>query len=99
MAPHNGNGMDGKSPYEVYNENLVEKRVAHREVLRLFMLRTIKTLRVQRNGIRLFGKNFWSQELVEHQGKQVYERYNPNSIDTLYIYSASDYIFICEGYN
>lgn len=96
MAPHTGNGMDGKSPYEVYNENLVEKRVASREVLRLFMMRTTKTLSVQRNGVRLFGKNFWSQELVEHQGKQVYARYDPNSIDTLYIYSASDDIFICE---
>jgi len=99
MAPHSGSGMDGKSPYEVYHENLVEKRVAPKEVLRLFMMRTTQALKVQRNGVRLFGKNFWSPELIEHQGKQVYARYDPDSIDTLYIYSASDDIFICEAYN
>jgi len=99
MAPHTGNGMDGRSLYEVYHENLVEKRVAPREVLRLFMMRTTKALNVQRNGVRLFGKNFWSPELVEHQGKQVCARYDPDSIGTLNIYSASDDIFLCEAYN
>lgn len=99
MAPHEGNGMGGKSPYEVYHENLVEKRVAPREVLRLFMMRTTKVLKVQRNGIRLFGKYFWSPELIEYQGSQVYARYNPDFIDTIYIYSASDDIFLCEAYN
>ena len=63
------------------------------------MMRTTKALKAQRNGVRLFGKNFWSPEIIEHQGKQVYARYNPDSIDTLYIYNASDDIFICEVYN
>ena len=99
MAPHEGNGMDGKSPYEVYHENLAEKRVAPKEALRLFMMRTTRALKVQRNGIRLFDKYFWSPELIEYQRNQVYARYNPDSIDTIYIYSTSDDIFLCEAYN
>lgn len=99
MAPHSGNGMDGKSPYAVYHENLIEKRVAPKEILRLFMMRTTRELKVQRNGVRLFDKHFWSPELVEHQGKLVYARYNPDAIDMVYIYNASDDIFICEAYN
>ncbi|MFZ5986693.1 MAG: Mu transposase C-terminal domain-containing protein [Bacillota bacterium] len=99
MAPHEGNGMDDKSPYEVYHENLAEKRVAPKEVLRLFMMRTTRAIKVQRNGIRLFDKYYWSPELIEYQGRQVYARYNPDSIDMLYIYSSSDDIFLCEAYN
>ncbi len=99
MAPHEGNGMDNKSPYEVYHVNFVEKRVAPKEVLRVFMMRTTRAIKVQRNGIRLFDKYYWSPELIEYQGRQVYARYNPDSIDMLYIYSSSDDIFLCEAYN
>lgn len=54
-SPHQGEGMFGKSPRQVYEENLFERRTTTKDAMRLWLMRTTKPYTVQRNGIKIFG--------------------------------------------
>ena len=97
-SPHRGQGMDDKPPWEIYHEYLDEKRTVPKSILRMLFMRTTKPLTVHRNGIKLFDKYFYSTMLMEYLGKKVYARYNPDNIETVYIYNEKSDTFICEAY-
>ncbi|MCC5912211.1 MAG: Mu transposase C-terminal domain-containing protein [Clostridiaceae bacterium] len=95
--PHSGDGMFGKSPREVHEENLYELRQVTDDVLRLWLMRTTKPYTVQRNGIKILGSWYYSTDMVPLQKKKVFARYGIEDINTVYIYDEQD-VFLCMAY-
>lgn len=92
---HFGEGMDGKTRDDVYAECLVEKRMATTDELNLMMLRNSRTIKVNRNGLKLSinGKDlyFISADLLYHHfGEKVYYRYNPDDLKEVRVYDELD---------
>ena len=90
-----GEGMEGKSPDEIYAKYLYEQRVATPEELNLLMLRNSRMVTLQRNGVKLvlYGEEYWfrSDELAwNHLGEKVYFRYNPDDLHEVRVYNEDD---------
>lgn len=96
--PHSGQGMNNRSPREVFDELCKTKRTAPKELLDLSMMRTTRPLKVQRNGVWFFGRWYKSEELFSLQGQEVYARYDREDISRLYIFDKQD-LKICEAVN
>lgn len=90
-----GEGMEGKSPDEIYAKYLYEQRVATPEELNLLMLRNSRIVTLQRNGVKLvlYGEEYWfrSDELAwNHLGEKVYFRYNTDDLREVRVYNEDD---------
>lgn len=100
-APSKAEGMEGKSPDEIYAKYLYEQRTATPEQLNLLMLRNSRVIKVQRNGVKLvlYGEEYWfrSDELTyNHIGEKVYFRYNPDDLREVRVYNEADQ-FLCTA--
>ena len=96
---HSGEGMDGKSPMQVFNEGLAEitARRVNPESLKFMMHRTSEPRKVCQNGITINGKFYASPTLMDYQGREVYARFSPNS-KTVWIFSADKKeTYLCEA--
>ena len=100
---HEGAGMKGKCPDEVFAENIITKRALPKEKSDLMFMRYAKSntgmLKVGKNGITLtfYGKQlqYWNEELwKEHFGQNVYVRYNPEDLNSIRIYDEQKR-FLC----
>lgn len=92
---NNGYGMRGRSPNEVYRTTLVEVRKASKEVLDIMLLRSTRLQKVTRAGVKLkfYDKEifFISDEMIlNHQGEQVFVRYNPENLAEVRVYDSED---------
>ena len=81
--------------YEVYKATLVEVRKASKEVLDIMLLRSTRLQKVTRAGVKLkfYDKEvfFISDELIlNHQGEQVFVRYNPENLAEVRVYDSED---------
>jgi len=98
---HYGEGMDGRTPDQVYAACLIEQTVASTEQLNLMMLRNTRMQKVTRDGvyITLCGQKvpFNSTELnFYHLGRKVYVRYNPDDLQEVRVYDDQDR-FLCTA--
>lgn len=98
-TPSKAEGMEGKSPDEIYKKYLYEQRTATEEQLNLLMLRNSRMVKVQRNGVKLvlYGEEYWfrSDELTyNHIGEKVYFRFNPDDLREVRVYNEADQ-FLC----
>lgn len=100
---HEGTGMKGKCPDEVFAENMITKRVLPKEKADLMFMRYAKSntgmLKVGKNGITLtfYGKQlqYWNEELwKEYFGQNIYVRYNPEDLSNIRIYDEQKR-FLC----
>ena len=92
---HNGVGMRGKSPDEVYAACLHEQRVAGADQLNLMMLRNSRMQKVKQEGVylELLGEKllYNSGELnMYYIGQRVYLRYDPDHLDEVRVYDEKD---------
>ena len=98
-TPHNGLAMDGRTPDEVYYENLIGsvKRVDE-DVLRILCGKT-QIRRVNNNGIKLYSNTFTDRngKLLEYIGKDVQVKYDGDDMETVYIFEI-DGTFICKAF-
>lgn len=98
-TPHNGIAMDGRTPDEVYYENLIGsvKRVDE-DVLRILCGKT-QIRRVNNNGIKLYSNTFTDRngKLLEYIGKDVQVKYDGDNMETVYIFET-DGTFICKAF-
>lgn len=101
--PHEGAGMNGKCPDEIFTENLITQRILPKEKEDLMFMRYAKSntgmLKVGKNGVTLtfYGKQlqYWNEELwKEHFGQNVYVRYNPEDLNSIRIYDEQKR-FLC----
>lgn len=101
--PHSGEGMYSKTPDEIFNNTLIERRVIPPEKLNLMFMRYAKgnkgTLKVGKNGVtlRFYGQElqYWNAELWEmYFGREVYVRYSPDDLSAVRVYDEK-MSFIC----
>ena len=101
--PHEGTGMKGKCPDEVFAENMITKRVLPKEKADFMFMRYAKSntgmLKVGKNGITLtfYGKQlqYWNEELWKgYFGQNVYVRYDPEDLSNIRIYDEQKR-FLC----
>lgn len=98
---HNGVGMNGRTPDQVYAECMVEKRIATSEQLNLMMMRHSRMQTVSKEGVylNLYGQKlyFQSEDLIlRHIREKVYIRYNPDDMGEVRVYSSEDR-FLCTA--
>ncbi|NSW90247.1 MAG: Mu transposase C-terminal domain-containing protein [Firmicutes bacterium] len=95
-TPSNGLGMYGRCPIEVYEQELVEKRVAKADDLNLMLMRSTRMQKVGRKGvyIEICGEKlyYWTPEFVfNYSGrKEVYVRYDPDDLSEVRVYNEHD---------
>jgi hypothetical protein len=94
--PHEGQGMSGRSPGELYAELIqhVPVRTVRKDELMLLTMRHSKPIKVTREGVRFQGLRFWSLDLMKHQGKQVYLRWDSTEAGLAYVFGLED-DFLC----
>ncbi len=95
----NGLGMYGRSPIQVYRDELIEKRVAAPEDLNLMLMRSTRMQSVGRKGvyIEICGEKlfYWNPEFVfQYEGQKVYVRYDPDDLSEVRVYNEAD-IYVC----
>ncbi|HUX03062.1 MAG TPA: Mu transposase C-terminal domain-containing protein [Phycisphaerae bacterium] len=91
-TPHRGQGMNGRTPNEVYGDGTGPRtvtRVSEDELI-LLMMRTSDTRTVARNGVKHWGLYFNSPELMGIQGRKVYLRFDPAEIGRVYVHDLRD---------
>ncbi|URA10523.1 transposase [Thermospira aquatica] len=84
--PHTGHGMSGKSPNEIFAEDMVaSRRLTEEDIAVIFLKR--KEAKVFRDGIRFMGYYYTDNEgkWAEYQGKKVIIAYNPTDFRSLYV--------------
>lgn len=85
----------GKQRMQVYNEQLIRKRVAGVEDLNLMLMRSTRPQTVTRRGVKLpiAGQqlDYWTDDMVFNLlGKKVYIRYDPDDLSEVRIYDLQD---------
>lgn len=98
-TPHNGAGMHGRTPEEVFAEELVTVRRASEEDLNLMLMRSTKMQTVREKGVylELYGTKtfYWNSDfLIAYQGQRVYLRYDPEHLESVRVYNDKDE-FLC----
>lgn len=98
-TPHSGAGMYGRTPEEVFAEEMVTVRRASEDDLNLMLLRSTRMQTVREKGVYLdlYGAKtfYWNSEfLMTYQGHRVYLRYDPEHLETVRVYNEKDE-FLC----
>lgn len=94
---HRGHGMNGRTPLEVYNEELPieEREILSEEKLRLlFLYEEVRT--VQQNGITYLDNTYIADELYKHLKEKVKVKYDPHNLEFMYIYLMTGE-FLCKA--
>lgn len=85
-TPSKGKDMEGKSPDEVYYQNLsVKREITDRKLLAL-LCGTFDTRTVNKNGITFWKRNYWNDKLLPYFQKKVIINYDPENIDVLNVF-------------
>jgi transposase InsO family protein len=95
---HTGQGMDGKTPMQVFRENAVERRTIPEHLKKyLFTMRYIRT--VQRNGVELDKVSYYTPQLKQYIGQQVEVRRGLDNTGIVHIFSMPErkYLFDAEN--
>jgi putative transposase len=90
VAPHEGSGMNGKCPDDVYRDNLVSLRTTSADVLDELLLKPSRPLGVGRNGVRCDHLTYDAPELDAWFGKQVRLRVDPADVNRARVYDLED---------
>ena len=94
---HRGDGMNGRTPLEVYDEELPasEREMLSEEKLRLlFLYEEVRT--VQQNGITYLDNTYIADELYKHLKEKVKVKYDPHNLEFMYIYLMTGE-FLCKA--
>ncbi|MGL4676476.1 MAG: transposase domain-containing protein [Brevinema sp.] len=96
---HTGMGMDGKSPAEVYLENIVEIRRVDKDTITLLRMVTVAELRTVTAGgkIRYNNREYIAPELLHYIGLKVELALDPKNLNIAYIYYEGKFITKAEG--
>ena len=99
-TPHTGQGMRGRTPNEVWNAWLAEggaPRVASSATLAL-LLQEVREVKLQRQGVRIAGRHFWTAELLEHAdlGDKLVVRFDSNDLSQVWVFTQRNE-FLCTA--
>lgn len=89
-TPNSGIDMNGRSPDEVYFENLgVKQVVSDLDALRL-LCGNSEERTVHKNGVSIKNNNYFHEKLLYHQGERVIVVYDPDNIDKMAIFDMNN---------
>jgi hypothetical protein len=93
---HSGQGMEGRTPMEVFKEYAVPRReVPDRLKKYLFTMRYVRT--VQRNGVELDGAYYYNKNFIEYNGRKVEARRGLDDAGTVHIFSYPDRVYLFDA--
>lgn len=97
-SSHTGEGMDGKSPNEMYAKLSFTKRTAPKKVLHLCLMRVKGKRKVRREGI-VFNNVIYDSidgaERAKYIDRKVLAKYDPEKPEVLYIYDTNEkFLFV-----
>ncbi|MGL4388530.1 MAG: Mu transposase C-terminal domain-containing protein, partial [Brevinema sp.] len=99
--PHTGDGMNGRSPYEVYQDNLEESKVRHADPELLAQIRLVymNDLRSITAGGKIRARNttYIAPELIAYIGEKVKVGLDPHNLDRAYIFLNDKLLCIAEN--
>ena len=95
---HSGQGMDGKTPADVMEENRGPRREISEEMRRYIFTRREKRT-VQRRGVTIDGIEYYNPRMAEHIGSKVEVRRDINKLGSVSIYALPDrtYLYTAES--
>jgi transposase InsO family protein len=97
-AAHEGDGMDGASPAQVFDRSFGDraKCVVSSDLLDLLLMRQPKPVRVHKNGVTWQGMGYgqYTQLTIEHLRRWVYLRIDERDISSVQVWTEDDR-FIC----
>ena len=93
---HQGQGMDGQTPDQVYRANLHTVRTARSSLLDLLCLKRVGPVKVQQNGVTVDGLRYGQFEpaLQRLLGEQVVLRVDERDVTRVQVYDLADR-FVC----
>lgn len=93
---HGGDAMDGKSPSQVWTEQLQTKRTAAPELIELLLMKPTKPIKVQQNGVTWQGIRYGQFEpaLQVMLGKQVVLRIDRRDLSRVSVFTVEGR-FVC----
>lgn len=96
-SEHTGDGMDGRSPDEVFNLRTA-KRSIDADSLMLLCAVWSRRMKVGKNGVRVKGLwyGYCDPALSAHQGKEVYCSYDPMDMSSVRVYDVN-YNYLCTA--
>jgi transposase InsO family protein len=95
---HSGQGMDGKTPAQVFEEGWRPRKEISEEMRRyIFTRRENRT--IQRNGVSIDGIEYYNPQMVQYIGSKVEVRRDIDKLGTVSIYNLPDrtYLFDAES--
>ncbi|GHV93222.1 hypothetical protein AGMMS50268_37250 [Spirochaetia bacterium] len=95
---HTGQGMDGKTPQQVYEETRGPRKDIPEEMRKYIFTRREKRT-VQRNGVTIDGIEYFNPQMVQYIGTEVEVRRDINKIGTvsLFLLPERTYLFEAES--
>jgi putative transposase len=95
-APHYGDAMDGKSPSQIFTENLATKRTAPESMLDVMLFKQGKPVRVTQNGVRWQGLCYGKTDaaLRAMLGKDVLLSADPKDASRVAVRDTAG-VFVC----
>jgi transposase InsO family protein len=95
---HTGQGMDGRTPDAVFEENAVPRRDIPENIRKfIFTRREIRT--PGKNGVTLDGLDYYNEKIVQYIGRQVEVRRDINNIGRVSIFSLPDRLYLFDAEN
>jgi transposase InsO family protein len=95
---HSGQGMDGKTPDQVFAENAVPRRDIPENIRKyIFTRREIRT--PDKNGVTIDGIQYYNEKIVQYIGQQVEVRRDINNIGRVSIFSLPDRLYLFDAEN
>jgi len=80
-------GMHGRSPLQVWNEEIDDRQVVKMPAERMkYLLMKSGRVTVVRDGIRMFNTSFWCDEVAGDVGRKCIARWDPDDLSELLLY-------------
>jgi transposase InsO family protein len=95
---HSGQGMDGKTPDDVFSANLEVKREMP-EAMRKYVFAIREKRIVQRNGITIDGIDYYNEQLARFTGQRVEVRRDINDVGKVAVFSLPDCVYQFDAVN
>ena len=95
---HSGQGMDGRTPNEVFALNALPPVTVIPAALDIIFTKP-KAAKVMRNGVTMDGLQYWADELAGVEGRMVIIRRPYDDAGKVLVYRAEDDTFLCTATN
>jgi len=93
---HTGQGMDGKTPAQVFEANRIPRKEITDEMRRYIFTRREKRI-VRRQGVTIDGIEYYNPQMVQYIGSEVEVRRDINKIGIVSLYSLPDRTYLFEA--